>query len=222
MSRFTLFFSSCVITLVGCSTPAPTPLTAQGIAGLKGKSLSVVIPASKTNFTAFTPGKAAFGLLGDQAMQAEGKRIVSENNVIEPTEPLAQALATALRTRLGSPAPASIAVSQLDDSAAAAISAQAGNNQLVLYVQTHDWRTWYYTGNFSRYRARIDVSARLIDATTKTEIARARCDEDSPKVADASPTYDEMTGAGAQRLKQELAKAQAACVATLQKGLLGS
>jgi hypothetical protein len=40
-------------------------------------------------------------------------------------------------------------------------------------------------------------------------------------LADASPTYGEMVSGGARRLKDELAKAQSACVATLKKGLLG-
>jgi hypothetical protein len=66
------------------------------------------------------------------------------------------------------------------------------------------------------------VSAALIDVASKTVLAQATCDESSPTSADLSPTYGEMVGAGAQRLKEELTRAQSACVAALKKGLLGS
>ena len=209
-------------TVAACGTPAPRPLGPQGLTALQGKSIAVANTATKPDFVAFTPGKAALGLLGDAAMRREGNRIVADNGIVDPAETIARDLAQALNVSAGTKLAATSTPIASDDGSPSALSPKAAGASLVLYVQTRDWRTWYYTANFNRYRARVLVSADLIDTATQTVVAKAKCDEDSPKAADASPTYDEMLGAGAQRLKQELAKAQVACVATLKRGLLGS
>lgn len=209
-------------TLAACSTPAPRPLGPQALAALKGKSIAIANTATKPDFTVFTPVKAALGLLGEAAMRAEGNRIVAGNGIGDPSEAIARDLAEALNSSAGTKLAAASVPIASDDGSPSTLSPKAAGAGLVLYVQTQDWRTWYYTTNFNRYRARVLVSAQLIDTATQTVVAKAKCDEDSPKAADASPTYDEMLGSGAQRLKQELAKAQVACVTTLKRGLLGS
>ncbi len=207
--------------LTACGTPSLRGLDSQGLVKLKEKSLVVSTPATRPDFIAFTPGKAAFSLLGDVFMRSEGNRIVNENGITDPAHVIARDLAQALSTSVGTTWTAGSAPIMLDSDSPAALSAKAAGAGLVLRVRTQDWRTWYYTTNLNRYRARVEVSAELIDTSIQTVVAQASCDETSPSSADSAPTYDEMVGTGARRLKDELARAQSACVATLKKGLLG-
>jgi hypothetical protein len=214
--------SSLALALPACGTPSPQAVGAQSLARLKDKSLVVAMPAARVDFTAFTPGKAAFSFLGDVAMRSEGNRIVADNAIADPALSIGRDLAQELGASAGVRPVAAAAPITSSDESPAAVAAKAAGAGLVLWVRTKDWRTWYYPSNFNRYRARVEVFAALIDVASKTVLAQATCDESSPTSADASPTYGEMVGAGAQRLKEELARAQSACVATLKKGLLGS
>ncbi len=210
-----------LLALSACGTPSPRGLSTQDLTKFKDKSLVVSVPATRPDFTAFTPGKAAFSLLGDVFMRNEGNRIVNDNAIADPAMVIARDLAQALGTSGGPKLATGSLPIVSDDNSPASLSAKASGTGLVMRVRTQDWRTWYYTTNFNRYRARVEVSAELVDTSTQTVVARARCDESSPVSADAAPTYGEMVGAGAQRLKEELARAQSACVSTLKKGLLG-
>jgi hypothetical protein len=214
--------SSLALALAACGTPSPQAVGAQSLSRLKDKSLVVGMPAARPDFTAFTPGKAAFSFLGDVAMRSEGNRIVADNAIADPAVSIGRGLAQGLGAAAGVKPVAAAAPITSDDESPAAVSVKAAGAGLVLWVRTQDWRTWYYPSNFNRHRARVEVSAALIDVASKTVLAQATCDESSPTSADASPTYSEMVGAGARRLKEELAKAQSACVATLKRGLLGS
>lgn len=214
--------SSIALSLTACGTPSPQALAAQSLTRLEGKSLMVALPAARPDFTAFTPGKAAFSFLGDVAMRSEGNRIVAGNAIADPAVSIGRDLALGLGASAGVKPVAAAAPIVSDDESPAAVAAKATGASLVLWVRTRDWRTWYYPSNFNRYRARVEVSAALIDVASKTVLAQATCDESSPTSADLSPTYGEMVGAGAQRLKEELTRAQSACVAALKKGLLGS
>jgi hypothetical protein len=217
----TAIISASMLTLIACGTPSPQGLGPQGQAKLKDKTLVIANTASRPDFRAFTPGKAAFSLLGDVVMVSEGNRIATQNALVDPAIAIARDLALQLNNSVGTRwSPTSAAIAS-DSGSAAALSAKATGANLVLSVRTQDWRTWYYTTNFNRYRARVEVSAELIDTATQAVIAQATCDESSPQSPDASPTFDEMVGTGAQRLKDELARAQSACVAVLKKGLLG-
>jgi hypothetical protein len=210
-----------LLSLTGCGTSPPNILSTQDLTKLKEKSLVVSTPATRPDFIAFTPGKAAFSLLGDVFMRNEGNRIVNENGVSDPAIGIARDLAQSLGASGGPKlAAGSLPIVSNDDSPAA-LSARASGAALVMRVRTRDWRTWYYTTNFNRYRARVEVSAELIDTATRTVFAQAHCDESSPSSADAAPTYEEMVADGARRLKEELARAQSACVVTLKKGLFG-
>jgi hypothetical protein len=207
--------------LTACGSPSPRSSNSQPLSRIKDKSLVVSIPSTRPDFRAFTPGKAGFSLVGDVFMRSEGNRIVNDNAVADPTIAIARDLAQALGDSGGPRLAAGSAPIVSDNDSPAALSAGVSGAALVMRVRTRDWRTWYYTTNFNRYRARVEVSAELIDTSTQTVVAKARCDESSPISADASPTYDEMVGAGAQRLKDELARAQSACVLALKKGLFG-
>jgi hypothetical protein len=213
---------SAVSVLAACGTPAPQGLGAQGLPRLKDKSLAIVNTVSAPDFTAFTPGKAAFSLLGDVAMRKEGNEIVGQNAVADPAVAIARDLAQMLNNSVGTRWTPGSAPIVSNEGSASALSSRAAGANLLLMVRTTDWRIWYYTTNFNRYRARVEVVAELIDTTSQTVLAKASCDESSPQSADASPTYSEMLADGAKRLKDELARAQSACVATLNKGLLGS
>jgi hypothetical protein len=217
----TVIISSAVSTLTACGTPSSQGLGPQGLSALKDKTLVIANTATPADFRVFTPTKAFLGLVGDAAMVSEGNRIAAKNAVADPAISIARDLALQLNNAAATRwSPTSVAIAS-DSGSAAALSAKAADANLVLYVRTLDWRTWYYTTNFNRYRARVEVSAELINTATQTVIASATCDDSSPLSADVSPTYDEIVGAGAQRLKDELARAQLACVATLKRGLLG-
>jgi hypothetical protein len=206
--------------LGACSSTQLRPLGSQSATALRGKSVVTAAPATPHDFTAFTPGKAVLGWLGEQAMRSEGNRIVIENGIADPAQAVARELSEALAVAIGVKPLAGAASIASDERAPSVLSAKAGGAGLVLYVQTLDWRTWYHVTNFNRHRARLEMSADLIDTSTQAVVARAKCEQESPASVDVSPTYDEMVGAGAQRLKKELAQAQAACVLSLQQSLL--
>jgi len=214
--------SSLLLLVVACGTSSPQGLGAPSKDKLQGQTLVVANTSKQADFRSFTPGKAAFSLLGDVAMVSEGNRIATQNGLADPSVAIARELAQEFNAAAGTRwNPSSVALAA-DSRSAAVESAKAAGADVVLYVRTHDWRTWYYTTNFNRYRARVEVSAELVHVGTQTVLAQATCDESSPQSPEGSPTYNEMVGAGAQRLKEEVARAQSACVLALKKGLLGS
>jgi hypothetical protein len=216
----TLLTLCAAVALTSCGTRPAQPLSPHVLTAIKNQPIFVAAAKSQPNFTAFTPGKAAFGLIGSLGMTSVGNQIVAENAIANPAAIIATGLTQELRAAVGSKlAPAAAVV--LEDASIAKVAGQAGGVGLALVVRTRDWGVFYYPGNFNRYRANIKMQAELIDAATRIVVAKAGCEEASPHSADVSPTYDEMMASGAQRLKQELVSAQTACVATLQQRLLG-
>jgi hypothetical protein len=208
-----------VTLLSGCGSQ-PKAVGLRGKEALKGKTLAIATPSSAPDFTYFSPGKVALGIPGEAWMRAAGARIVVENRIADPAVAVAGELAQSFHAALGTVHAANAIES--DDRSPSVLSAKAAGAGLVLYTQTYDWRMWYYTTNFNRYRARVVVSATLVDTTTQKVLGSAKCDEQSPNSPDVSATSEEMVADGAKRLKQELATAQAACVARLKQRLLGS
>jgi hypothetical protein len=95
-----------------------------------------------------------------------------------------------------------------------------GAAKFVVDVQTTKWYIGA-TGNSltsSRYGVNYSAKARLIDAETKTVVAKGFC-ERFPDNANA-PTYDELLANEASLLKKQLASAADECVKSIKVEML--
>jgi predicted small secreted protein len=205
------------VLLSGCATVSHAPLSAESSARLGGKSL-VETRYEKPNFTAFTPGRAAFGLIGAAAMVSEGNEIVNANNIPDP----AQRIATGLSERL-SKARSMVTVPNqgrvaANDEVQTLVSTYPEAGYL-LDIKTLGWMFNYYPSQWSRYKVTYTARMRLIDASTKDVVAETACntvqgDDSNP------PTKDQLLENGAALLKRYLEQAADACVDVLARDAL--
>src|ERR687896_471420 len=99
--RITGVFAVVAGTLVpGCVSIEHKPLASSGLEALRGREATIGV-RDKPDFSAFTPGKAAFGLIGAAAMIEAGNRIVRANNVEDPARVMARTLVAELGERHG-------------------------------------------------------------------------------------------------------------------------
>jgi hypothetical protein len=210
---FALFF---VAALSGCATVSNTPLSQQASEQLRNKTLTVVnYPAA--DFSAFTAGKAMFGLIGAAEMTAAGNKIVKEDQIPDPDirigHELAQRLASERNMRV-------IAIDKVaaNDSPSTLASTYPGAD-LLLDVKTLSWMFVYYPSDWSHYKVIYSARVRLIDTASKDILAETACktvqgDDKHP------PTREQLLDDHGALLKDYLNKGADACVNVLAKNLL--
>jgi len=207
MKKFSAL-AAIVLALSGCASVRNQPMDQKAAAAIKGQPVTYTTRVERPSFTAMTAGKAAFAILGAAAMISEGNDIISSNNVPDPADAIASGLAQALQTSHG--ATLSPAVNVVGNDLGNLV-AKAGAAKYVVDVETVQWMFAYFPTDWSHYYVMYAAKARLIDTATKDVVAEGLCTQ-STKDNPGAPSYDELVGNGAKRLKSVLADAASACV----------
>lgn len=212
MNRRALFVVAIVAAQLGCAAVKPmTPDVAQT---LKGKRVAFVA-RNKPDFTAMTAGKAMFGMFGAVAMNAAGNELVAKHTIEDPAVKMTRELVASLREKHGLVA----AAAPVDPGEATNVYALAEmfpNEELLLDVQTTQWSFAYFPSDWSHYRVIYAVKASLYDLKNKQVLvsgAARRVPEKGPD----SPTYEELMGSDAARLKADLKRLSDECFQEIQR-----
>ena len=212
-----LLLAAAGLTLSGCATYEKRPVSQDAAKELRGQSVAVTT-RKVPDFSAMTPTKAAFGLLGAAAMVSDGNNIIATNKVADPANAIASSLSAALSTAYGTTVAPTPVTANSDDVAAIAAGTQ-GAARFVVDVQTINWSFVYFPSAWGSYRVIYTAKARLIDAQSKTVVAEGFCKR-VPEDSKNAPSYDDLVANEAARLKSELALATDECVKTLKAEML--
>lgn len=200
-------------TLTGCANVAPTPpvgLTSEALSGMRGRT--VAAPNMPTpSFTALTPEKAAFAVLGAAAAISEGNRLIKSSGIGDPANVIGQTLLDSMGQSLGT-----IAVPSSGEAADDSLNALAKTSpsaDLVLAVRTVAWSLGYFPVDWAHYTVRYGVQARLVDTKSKKVIAQSFCrTPPRPESSAGAPTYEMLVGNNAAGLKRTLAEVTDRCI----------
>jgi hypothetical protein len=162
----------------------------------------------KPSFTAFTAGKAAFGLLGAAAMISEGNDIVAKNNITDPAINISQELKSRLVEKFELKDTKD--VSELGSDTEEEVAKAIGKDALALDVKTLGWMFNYFPTNWTHYRVTYSARARIFDTSTGKLVAQIPCTyvSDDEKTA---VTYDQLLENNAALLKSKLESAGKSC-----------
>jgi hypothetical protein len=192
----------------GCVSVRQIPMSAASLAAIQGKELALT-EREKPDFSAMTPARGAFGMIGAAVTISEGNKLIKENRVEDPAAYIGRTLAADLQgrhnTRL-SPKGASIASDEVTD-----LVKNAPGTDLVLDVRTLNWSFVYFPTVWGKYRVIYAARMRLVDAKSGRVLAESGCHR-APEHTPDAPSYDELVANSAQRLKQELKTAADFCI----------
>lgn len=205
------------LALTGCATYEKRPVSQEAVSSLRGQPIAVTT-RKVPDFTAMTPAKAAFGLLGAAAMVSDGNNIVATNKVADPANAIASDLSSALSTAYSTTVAPTPVNADKDDVATIAAGAKDAA-RFVIDVQTVNWSFVYFPSAWGSYRVIYTAKARLIDVRSKTVVAEGFCKR-IPEDSTNAPSYDDLVANQAARLKSELALATQECVKTLKTEML--
>jgi hypothetical protein len=208
------------LALASCSAPAPIIPSSENLAALRGRPLTITHYTSKPDFVAMTAGTAAFGIIGALAQIAEGNDLIEKNNVPDPADTISARLAAAYQARYDADRPST--TTELASYSSAALPATVGHDGIILDVKTTRWMFGYFPLDWGHYHVDYAASARLVDATTRKEIARSSCMLKSSDAPDQKPSYDDLTADHAAGLKARLDDMAARCAAAFAHDLLGT
>jgi hypothetical protein len=220
MKKFFVFLAIFLmfLTIIGCATVKPVPLSNEAAVNLKGKTCEISRHETP-GFQASTAAKAAFGPLGIGAAFSEGKEIVAKNNIEDPAIYISQELAKTLNENFAiNVLPASSVICANSD--IDTVCSTYKNGDIILDVKTLNWFFAYYPTVWTKYRIFYAAQFRLIDTKNKNVLAEeifAKLTDEDTSVA---PTYDDLLNNNAERLKSEIRKlADEAILHFRQKGL---
>lgn len=180
----------------------PMPLPEAAIPALNGKTLAVTRHA-KPSFTAMTPGKAAFALVGAGAMIAAGNKLVKDHDIADPADILEEQIVPAMVQKYGMQlVPASARVIAEDNPAK--IAAGQTNADYILDIRSGGWMFSYYPSSWDTFWMMYSGQIQLIDARSGKLVSKLACNAGTNKDPN-SPTKDAMLGNGAQMLKDVMA-----------------
>lgn len=213
-----LFLGVVLATIIsGCATVQKVPLTANTSAALKDQSI-VPVSRGKPDFSAMTPGKAAFAMIGAIAMTSAGNEIVKAYELEDPANSISQGLLQELQSaRAAQPVSPAVFVDSNDPEKVA--TSAKGAAKYVLDVQTINWSFGYFPTDWTHYRVIYSAKARLINVESQKIVAEGRC-ERLPDSNQNAPTYDELLENKAKILKKELKAAADTCVNSLKIEML--
>lgn len=204
--------------VAGCTTLREQPLTSGDMGNLSNKTVAVSRYAVP-DFTAMTPTKAAFGILGAAAMISAGNSFVKDSNVPDPAEDIGQQLADALAGKYQIKTVTNIATPLSDDSVDE-IAKHYASSDLVVDVKTVNWGYFYYPVNWASYRIMYTARMRLIDTQRKVVIAEGFCKR-NPEKSEQMQGFDDMVANQGAWVKAILHGYAEGCVDELkQKTLL--
>lgn len=203
------------IVLSGCVSAPTKPMDSSS--NLQGKHV-VISQYATPDFTAMTPGKAAFGMFGAMAMIHAGNELVKTENIADPAIEISNRLATDLATKDAAniqPSPHLIAT---DDNPATLLKTYPGAD-VILDVKTINWMYNYYPTKWGSYHVNYAARVRLIDGKTGALVAQQLCKID-PTDPNNPPSGDALRVDHAALLKQLLHKAADTCVSNVEQQVL--
>jgi hypothetical protein len=210
--RFTLCMISISASavLTGCISVQPKSISHDDAAALRGKTI-VVDTYEPPSFSAMTPGKAAFGLIGAALMISEGNSFIHDNQIADPAVVIGTGLAQTLAAKYAVVVKPTGDAKPLTTDAIEAITAQYPDTDLILDSHTTNWMYTYFPNHWGTYRLIYAAKIRLIDARSKTVLAEGMCKQMQDYSPD-SPDYDTLTGNGGAWVKAKLGSYADACV----------
>ena len=165
----------------------------------------------KPDFAAYTAGKAVFGLIGLSIIYGTGNKIVADNAIDDPAREisarLVKHLSEKLSVEIADSGSLTVATNKVSD-----ISSVYSSTDLVLDVETRNWRFIYYPSNFAKYRVIYSARMRLVDTRAGKILAEGLCSR-TPDDIDNAPSRDALLANSAELLKQELELAADFCTA---------
>jgi hypothetical protein len=192
----------------GCVSVEQIPMSASSAEAIKGKEL-VLAERAKPDFSAMTPSRGAFGMIGAAVTISEGNKLVQEHGVEDPAVYIARTLASDLQGRYStrlSPKGAPVASDAVAD-----LVKNAPGTDLVLDVRTINWSFVYFPTAWGKYRVIYSARMRLVDAKDGKVLAEGGCQR-VPEHSPDAPSYDELVVNSAARLKHELRTAADFCI----------
>lgn len=203
--------------LMPARAPAPVaPLQ------LEGKTLAFT-QHQPPEFIAIQPPKGTLGSMLAMLELNPGDKnndIIWRNQIPDPALAITADVAGALKARYRMTVLPNPIVGTPSKPAALAAVAR-GRADYVLDIQTTLWRTAYIGSSWARYYVEHKAEAQLIDARDGKVLAARSCNfagRDKPN----PPTWDELVGNNAARLKQELAGVAVNCSDVIKEMLLKS
>lgn len=204
--------------LSACSTVQQMKADPVASTAMRGKTLARTSRAEVPPFTAVTPGKAAFAVVGALAMVSAGNELIKANHVPVPADAISQALGEQLQGARGMRlVGAAIPVTSSDVALIAA--AADGKADYVLDVQTLGWNFSYFPTAWTSYKVTHAARASLIEVASHKIVAQGRCARD-PAYTENAPNYHQLVDNQAAGLKKELDIAARECVATLMQEII--
>lgn len=200
------------VVLSGCVSAPTKPMDSS--AGLQGKSV-VLTQYAKPDFSAMTPGKAAFGLFGALAMIHAGNELVMTDNIADPSIEIGEQVANDLSTRDGVRILSNQRVVAADDKPATLVKIYPGAD-MILDVKTINWMYNYYPTQWGKYHVNYAVRLRLLNGRTGDLIAQQLCKTDPTDPANP-PSLDGLRADHAALLKQLLHKAADTCIKSVEQ-----
>ena len=204
----------------GCASIGSSPVGLAAPGELRGATVIQTQRSTLPTFKATTPGKAGFGLFGVAAMNSAGNALIAENKVPDPALAIGVALNEEMERRFKARPVSSRLTVDADDVATIAGLAR-GKARYVIDVKTLDWGTAYFVSDWGRYYVSYSAQARLIDVEKQTVVAQASCADSADKPA-GQPSYEELTGNGAARLKSTLVDISARCARQMSAAMFAA
>ena len=195
--------------LAGCVSVQEIPLAPTAAESLRGR-ITTITTRAMPDFTAFTPGRAAFGGLGGASAVDRGNRLVSENGIEDPAGAIARSIAQQLKERYALTI-ASHTV-QLDTDELIPLAKTFPEADLLLDVRTINWLYGYFPTAWNRYWIGYWARLRLIDVKRGQVLAEGMCGRKAPEESSNAQSEDQLLANSAQRLKSELANAAQFCM----------
>lgn len=218
-------FAACMVPVVisvaltGCVSVQQKSMSHDSAAALQGKT--IVVDAYETPaFTAMTPGKAAFGLIGAGLMLSEGHKFIHDNQIADPAVAIGNGLAQRLAAQYAVVVKPTSSAKPITTDAIDAIVTSYPDSDLVMDARTINWAYAYFPDHWGTYRLIYTAKIRLIDAHTKTVLAEGLCKQ-IPSYSTDAPDFDTLTGNGAAWAKAKLSSYADSCVNDFGASSLG-
>ena len=210
------------LVLAGCASTVQ--INRDTAAALRGQTI-VLTARPAPQMAVQSSGSAALGVFGaiggiaSASLQIDrGAAFVKQYQLTSPTDPVAGALARALRSQWGMQM-AGPAV-PVDDNDMPALAAKAnGKARYVLDVITTLWMLDAIGGRAQYGHA---ARARLIDTRSGQVVADGTCSTEPARTLAELPTYDSVVANNAAVLKSQMNTVHEACVNQLRKAMFGT
>lgn len=204
--------------LSACTTLHRTPIAPEVTKSFQPGARVIVTRYPIPSFSALTPGKAVFGLIGAALVISEGNAIVKENQIPDPAIVISEAVRKGMVDKYQMKAIPALTTILSDDNIDAIIKIHSGSD-FVVDVKTINWGYGYMPVNWDSYQVRYVARARLIDVKNSRVVAEDFCARSSKELSEAV-SYQKLTENRSQFLRAKLSGYADSCANELAKRML--